>query len=472
MRKILIVDDERMVRLGLISMIQELYPGQYEISEAINGDDALQKSQLLYPDIIFLDIRMPVKDGLTALPELYEITPDSKVLLLTGFAEFEYARTAMRYGINEYLLKPCSLEDIKKAIDTIEQSFQEKHNNLNNHFSVVLSQALNLYFSKEIFPEDTVFSNTRFSAALLYIDLPNKSAAGRYCEEIIELYTTIASNKCLEHSVYFLPTGELCLFMANDTKQSLVNFMQSLFTEKYAGTSAVIFESEYLTDLLQKITIMQNQNSLRCFFSGHWVLFKQLSSLRNSTEICAFSDHLENLLVSYVVNDATGFYENKQFLLYTNELYKSFPFERKKSCFRFVTNFIGLSAKSSDFKDVYSLISIFPNSKSSKLDSDDLINRIKNYISQHYNEDLSIQTLGEIFDISPNYFSKIFHERTGTRYIDYITNYRIDIAKKLLRSNQELTIQQVSDSIGYYSTRHFVKTFKKVTGSLPSEYKL
>lgn len=234
----------------------------------------------------------------------------------------------------------------------------------------------------------------------------------------------------------------------------------------------MIFESEYLTDLLQKITIMQNQNSLRCFFSGHWVLFKQLSSLRNSTEICAFSDHLENLLVSYVVNDATGFYENKQFLLYTNELYKSFPFERKKSCFRFVTNFIGLSAKSSDFKDVYSLISIFPNSKSSKLDSDDLINRIKNYISQHYNEDLSIQTLGEIFDISPNYFSKIFHERTGTRYIDYITNYRIDIAKKLLRSNQELTIQQVSDSIGYYSTRHFVKTFKKVTGSLPSEYKL
>lgn len=389
MRKILIVDDERMVRLGLISMIQELYPNQYEISEAMNGDDALQKSQLLYPDIIFLDIRMPVKDGLTALPELYEVTPDSKVLLLTGYAEFEYARTAMRYGINEYLLKPCSLGDIKKAIDTIEQSFQEEHNNLNNHFSVVLSQALNLYFNKEIFPEDTVFSNTRFSAALIYIDLPNKTTAGQYCEEIIKLYTTASSNKCIEHSVYFLPTGELCLFAANDTQQSLVNFIQSIFTKKHSGISAVIFESECLTGLLQKITIMQNKNSLRCFFSGHWAFFKHLSSL-----------------------------------------------------------------------------------KTSKLDSDDLINRVKSYISQHYNEDLSIQTLGEIFDISPNYFSKIFHERTGTRYIDYITNYRIDIAKKLLRSNPALTVQQVSDSIGYYSTRHFVKTFKRVTGSLPSEYKL
>ena len=83
---------------------------------------------------------------------------------------------------------------------------------------------------------------------------------------------------------------------------------------------------------------------------------------------------------------------------------------------------------------------------------------------------ISISEAASILGISPNYLSKIFHERTGEKFIDYLTRTRITNAKRILIENSRITVSEAAQRVGYLSTRHFTKTFARYAGCLPSEY--
>lgn len=102
--------------------------------------------------------------------------------------------------------------------------------------------------------------------------------------------------------------------------------------------------------------------------------------------------------------------------------------------------------------------------------SGDLINNIKNYVQSNYNNDISINVIADLFHISPSYLSRLFHQRTGQKYIDYITQLRMEKAKELIAANPDMTVKAVAESVGYSSIRHFSKVFQKYTGELPSCY--
>ena len=102
--RVLCVDDDKPILDGLRSFPWEEYHCQW-VGEADNGQKALDMLAELRPQLILLDIQMPVMDGLTLLPQAQEIIPEAKFIILTAFRDFEYARTAMRYGVTEYVTK-------------------------------------------------------------------------------------------------------------------------------------------------------------------------------------------------------------------------------------------------------------------------------------------------------------------------------------------------------------------------------
>ena len=112
--KILIADDERMVRLSFISMCEELYPGMHEFIEARNGKEMFSLGKEQQPDLAFVDIRMPLMDGLTAIEELSGLCQQTQFIILSGYSDFAYAQKAIQLGARDYLLKPPSLDDIRK----------------------------------------------------------------------------------------------------------------------------------------------------------------------------------------------------------------------------------------------------------------------------------------------------------------------------------------------------------------------
>jgi len=117
---ILICDDEPMVRLGLKAMLEELAPSVHEYIESINGRELVAKAKLR-PDLAFVDVQMPVMNGLDAIEAARDLTPATKWVLLTGHAQFDYARRALRLGISEYLLKPVGIYEISALMSRADE---------------------------------------------------------------------------------------------------------------------------------------------------------------------------------------------------------------------------------------------------------------------------------------------------------------------------------------------------------------
>lgn len=125
MYKVLVVEDEKLIRKGLIYMLDWVTLGCVVAAEAANGREGLEKIQEIRPDIVITDIRMPLMDGIEMIRAGLAFC-DFESILLTGYGEFEYAQTALRLGVGEYLLKPVEKELITQVLKKLCVRIQKK----------------------------------------------------------------------------------------------------------------------------------------------------------------------------------------------------------------------------------------------------------------------------------------------------------------------------------------------------------
>src|SRR5512143_1226904 len=118
--RVLVVDDHRLVRKGLISLLGTATEIEV-VGEAENGEAALERAAALQPDVVLLDLSMPVADGLSAIPALKKLKPQPGILVLTSFSEDERVFAAVRAGALGYVLKDCSPDDLVEAIKTVSR---------------------------------------------------------------------------------------------------------------------------------------------------------------------------------------------------------------------------------------------------------------------------------------------------------------------------------------------------------------
>jgi DNA-binding NarL/FixJ family response regulator len=122
MIRLLLVDDESLIRRGLRAILQ-LEPDLDIVGEADNGHLAVQLVQQFHPDVVLMDVRMPVMDGVAATREICQTFPDTKVLVLTTFAEDAYISEALKNGAMGYLLKGTPTEDLVQAIQAAHKGY-------------------------------------------------------------------------------------------------------------------------------------------------------------------------------------------------------------------------------------------------------------------------------------------------------------------------------------------------------------
>lgn len=116
---ILIADDEKKVRLTLISMLQEMNMYFEKIMEAENGEKLIKALDDFKPDIAFVDIKMPKLNGLEAIRRAKEISPSTKWIILSGFQEFDFAQQAIEFGVSRYLLKPINCKILAETMNAL-----------------------------------------------------------------------------------------------------------------------------------------------------------------------------------------------------------------------------------------------------------------------------------------------------------------------------------------------------------------
>ena len=471
--KILIADDERMVRLGLINMIEELFPGKYIYLEAANGEDAIQITNAEKPEYAFLDIRMPNKDGITVLKELRENYPLLQIAILTGFAEFDYAQKAIQYGVQEYLLKPCSLDDIQKVLNKMEECFHSDFKRMDSTIPFQIPNLMDLYFNVGITPGGEFDTIGPYSFCIFYIDTPSKDMVGNQIHNIVKVIKQYSFPVDINWCIYFLQTGEVCLLtIGKASERVLLNFINSIQKNNLLYTTVTYLTEITIKDLLEKITVCQEHNYLRCYHYLKIVSIDELLDYIDSSLLLNLSYYVELAALSYNLCDEATY---KTAIMRLENIKNSNNIVNPEILINILSFFQGTTNYPINANTLSEFIKNMPFSVSEhvnlgKMDGD-MINKVKVFIDKNFDQDISIKKLGELFDISPNYLSKLFHDKTGMCYIDYLTEIRVNAAKELLCRHPSLKIQDISTKIGYYSPRHFTKTFQKCTGLLPAEYR-
>ena len=123
---LLIVEDEDIIRKGLIVTLRKLEMDFEHIYEAGDGEEGLRLCREYTPDIIMTDIKMPLMDGLTFIRESQKLLPEGQFIILSGYSDFEYARTALKYGVKDYLLKPSTKNEIKEVLTRVVEQLKEQ----------------------------------------------------------------------------------------------------------------------------------------------------------------------------------------------------------------------------------------------------------------------------------------------------------------------------------------------------------
>lgn len=526
--KALLVDDEIHILSNLSKVLPWEEMGFEIVGLARNGKEGLEAAALYRPDLILSDIRMPVMDGIMLLQQIREREIPSEILLLTGYQEFEYARTAIRYGVKDYICKPINYTELEDTVRGIARQIREKRKSLNKEQR--LNQAVDLANENFLLhsllgqeteqdglvwdEEDEPAEKRRF--AMLLVDLEGYS----HRSIVWTLHERKAWNLHIKHmikdlfsqvlaglTVLQIREGEWCLvFPAPDgrepiTKERLspgVERLQLLIRDKEELPVRIGLERQphglqELSVVYHRLRQMLILNSLQEWFvetgakaaesfnpekdgtDAQWGWIERLGTgLRNGSQ--EILGHIAAELKQYIGHldeKRAGAAEKLLHYLLIHLLremreLQMLPREQEEALWQKLQQMLSIKELLSL---IVSLIEQSRNCLSAKKSSELLMMSAQNYIQNHLGRDFGIEDIADYLGISSSYFCLLFKNHFGETFVEYLTKQRMEMAKCLLRSS-ERSIAQIGFSIGYQERRYFTKVFQKYTGMTPSDFRL
>lgn len=490
--RILIADDENMVRLTLKSMLMDLDLNIEKIIEAKNGEEFISLVETFSPDIAFVDIKMPKLTGLKAIELAKKLSPHTQWVILTGFSQFDFAKQALELGVSKYLLKPVSPEELQQTILELIKNSSINNLILNKNFEREIIGIYNqLYSARNINFEDSI-TKSNFEMGIFYFDgNTQKDKNIKLKKNFFEEITLIAEN-LIDNNV------RIALFNIFNTQIATVcaydfikNHEDKLSIDMYYKNVAKLIK--VYRDYDFSITIIKCKKFT--FYDQIYNKFneiKKFSSLRilkgisveHRIDQLKSLDQVEALLkITDLIINLCNYYNEKEILNFNNtlkqinkELTSSIIMQNtsmKNNICEFLKYSMNFELEIGDNLKGW-IDALYIHGEHSIQDSEvnniSYIDEVINFISENYMSDIGINIIANNLNLSPNYLSALFHKTTNVKFIDYLTEIRILKSKELL-ANTNLSIQKISEKVGYHSTRHFTKLFIKYVHSYPSEYK-
>lgn len=533
MYKVMLVDDEKIIREGLKTRIDWQAYG-FELSgDYANGLEAQTAIAADPPDVIISDICMPFVDGLELAEFAHNRYPDIKMILLTGFDEFEYARRAIRLKVSDFILKPVTAKEIRELLKQIKLEMDDQrqlHHNI-DQLHTQWSQSLPLL--KERFWEKVLISgvpHTEWEQHRLQFALPPLSSA--YQIVVIEP----DSDTITDSSAYTAPPVQVFF-------DSLGSIIQSVLPAPWEYTS-VVYQSrciylfsypsvdhqfttalfEQITQFIHQLHLLSSQHTGLSFTAGlatgctdivdipqqyeQAIQALEYRFLFGTGTILSFADlqqqstaqmpdiDWEKEMITHLSNnDLTEAQHVSEQLAQQMMLQQTSPTE----C---ILQFRQISLRIQDWLQQLGLASVLSPFISQsqwltaptlqqilqewfvmldhvsahlntqiKIHSQQHIQKAIYYIEQHYAEaHLSLQDICNHVLMSTSSFSQAFKQYTEVTYVEYLTRVRIDKAKELLRLT-EYKFYQIAEKVGYTDPNYFSSSFKKHTGLTPKQYR-
>lgn len=484
--KIMIVDDEFIMRQGIKFMINWQENGYNVVGEASNGKEALSLIPNLQPDIILCDIAMPIINGLDFIKIVSHQYPYIKIIVLSGYDNFDYVRNSLLSGAVDYILKPTLTPDyilkiLQRVVKTIP-NLQIKQN------TDKLNEIEKYFLYENIEKPDFKYTSFRIISFPIN-DLKDKQNS--YCILKDKITTFLNNLEC--YYVNFKHNNRNCLVINYDTENNEKIFCQinsfiKDISQIYDDLFCVISENYISPENIKNILKNPKFFSLEKFYfkKHHLYLYDNTISKTNieKFDYKKFSNFVnekeyikaKELLLSYIINSINVQIPSEKLKSQTKNFLYNFIGENDNNEIEqiYISGFdqIENSKYSDDFiKIVENIIEKLENILlNNKPATDEYMEKILQYIKSNYKEDLSLQIISERFNFGYSYLSAYFSQYTNECFTEYLNRIRIQKACELL-TNCSYQISEVSQLVGYSDHSYFCRVFKKMIGVTPSIYR-
>lgn len=511
MYKILVADDEGIVVQALEYIIQKNFGSECEVYTAKNGRQAIELAERCRPDIVLLDIQMPGINGLKATEEIHSRNPKVKTLILTAYDNFDYATTALRLGAVDYLNKPINktllverLTGIMRQIDAERRSWesqlQEKEKLEAVGPIVENSFVLSLMIQNEYQEEGQLCRqlleiDQEYGAILVIKWQPTPGRGGPNRRQLAQLIKVHFSSACVgsgleRKAVCVIPQESPELGyqrrtqMIERAKTMAEELKEKLGLEIKIGIGSVKPWAEMYESY---------QEALNALRHGKWTITHIEDLIIEENTPRAEGENLEQGLVK-AVRSGLEHEARREATVYAGWLMKHQEMGLEEKKLRLMEVYLlarreaeergGGPGNGQALKELLALAEedalarrfiqaaeeLAQSVVIQQSRTDNVVEKAQEYIQQNFARDLPLEEVACHAGISPYYFSRMFKEQTGTNYSEYLTEVRIETAKKLLM-NPAINIKHVCSQSGYTNPNYFSRIFKKCVGVTPTEFR-
>lgn len=492
--KLMVIDDERLVRRGLQSVIDWASYGFSIVAEAEDGQEGLQKILDVKPDIVLLDIRMPVLNGTELMRMARSGGFKGRFILLSGYADFNYAMEAIKMGATDYLLKPVDEQELLCAVLKAESSILKE-----NIQQLMGDQSLSQLRASLL----EGMLRGRIAGNMETMGLPAR-------REPFRLMLASCQNKRMQEVAHALHTAfgsgcpiaqmEKCVVVLLHGREAIAAHLKVAVAIKERFPEVLLFISDVATDPSMLHTLYQ-----KTFVLLDHAWFYQ----RPDVVVCDYRQHTDAL--GGELARVQGEAEWVDILFYTVktqdegrlrermlQLWRALSWhrlDREKTCALLLSigNKINdqfvlwqtLNDAQRDEKAYMERITLSPSLFDAveclqayllkamagilKTTSQSLQQIMLNYIDHNYDQPLRIKNLAQMLGYDSAYLGKLIKKETGLSFNDYLLNVRLAHACECLGSG--MMVSQVAQCCGFGSVEYFSSQFRKVQGCTPSHYK-
>lgn len=514
MKRVLIVDDEYLVRLGLKSTINWNAYGYQIAGEASNGKEALELFDQINPDILMTDIKMPVMDGLELLEQIKKRKKPVQLVILSNHDDFSYARKAMALGATRYLLKSeinepslievlqnLSIEAGGKALPPDSRDAARQQYLQEQLFGIPANTPINSALLEP--PPPNLFTQPPYVAIKCSctieqvsdskgsLDVPLQTLRSIVTSSL-DLPEAVCCTSIYKEVVYLAFTGsvrgigperleQLCMlitrniknYLGLDMRTGISEFMDAaqlpvLLAQAEQARSDSFFTRRSIT-VYTKLMQADQQNQVKVSHSKVKRLVHSGDQERLEAYIQTLFSQLEQkrsyLAVQSVFVDLIS---TAKSICEESSLNLTTGLDRVKFDYDILAKMRSLENTRFYVMEIYDTILAALSGKGGNYSY--TITNCLAYIAEHYADSITLEDTAAAMEISSSYLSVTFKQEMGINFISYLTQYRIQHAEKLL-SETNLKIYEIAEKVGFSTPYYFSKVFKELKGMSCKEYR-
>ncbi|NLK67920.1 MAG: response regulator transcription factor [Clostridiaceae bacterium] len=533
MFKVMIIDDETIIRTGIKNIINWKQFDCKICAEASDGEEGAALIKQHSPDIIITDIRMPGIDGLKMINEIKDLVPNCRIIVLTGYRDFDYVQEAIKLGVFDFVLKPTKIEELTAVIDRAVnelkslKSKEEEFSKLKKLFEQnipVLKEKFLYDLIYEIYPSsEDVLSRadllgidlSPFLLLVVEIDVDENAKISQYDRNlyqfgIINTFMDVFSDS---FKVTNIPLNDVAVAFILEIKGSvdyltLINnkcdYLQELLTNCFGITVTIAVSSEgrEIMQLSEKYRECMEALERKFYIGNNTVIYHEdikgffkyvdyspleknqkllLEGIKTGNEGIV-SQKLEDIFEYINNNDhidmnyLRNYYWN--IITYINNIRLSVAQASNDRSVEGI-NIISVHniiSESQSVQELNELVREVCRSITAKINNYNnksiklVLRKAINYIQKHYKEQITLNIVAEHVYVSTSYLSRMFKKELGINFIDYLNGLRIEKAKELLMDPKYKTYE-VAEKVGINDAHYFSRLFKKYVGISPTEFK-